>query len=573
MVLVPLLVALAIGLFRQFQPPPKLTIEVADQFTGQPLPGAAVLVNGVAVATDGGGAVSVPIGVEPLAITIEADGFAPVMATIEPGTMRSWPVSLRPTTLSGILTDAASGAPIQGALVSATAADGAGPTASTGPDGGYRLSGVPEAATLRIDAGDFGTVEEVVGERTQASFPMRKTVVTGVIRNRQGLPVEGARVSALDGSVATLTAADGSYRLQNGAGQPTLLVSASGYGDVEAAVPESLVLDATIDRALIRSLYAPGSMLGDPAELDALIEIAKATEINAIVIDAKEEIIFYDTQVQFFRDVPDMVRPIYDPVEIVQKLRDNGVYSIARMVVFKDPLVAEARSDLDVVDETTGGPWRDMNGSAWVNAFYPELWQANAELAGELARFGFDEVQYDYIRFPSDGNLKTAEFGNDYTEELRRQAISSAVKLGADTVRANGARFSVDLFAVVAVYGNDQGIGQTIQDLTPLVDYVSLMIYPSHFSEGNIPVDGEPNDFPGETVAYTLQRAEELVPGSAAKMRPWLQDFDYPVDGFRPYTDADVRAQIDAAEAAGASGWILWNAAGQFSVSALLPEG
>ncbi|MGI9252233.1 MAG: putative glycoside hydrolase, partial [Thermomicrobiales bacterium] len=359
----------------------------------------------------------------------------------------------------------------------------------------------------------------------------------------------------------------------NGADQPMLLVSASGYNDVEVSVPAGLVVDATLDRALVRAIYAPRAVLERPGGLDELIEIAKTTEINAIVVDAKEDTILYDSQIPFFLAVPDMVDPVYNPTEIVQKLRENGIYSIARMVVFKDPLVAEARPDLDVVDNTNSGPWRDSNGTAWVNAFYPELWQANADLAAEIARFGFDEVQYDYIRFPSDGLLHNAEFGNDYTEELRRAAVTSAVQAGADAVHANGAKFSVDLFGVVAVYGDDQGIGQTLQDLVPIVDYVSLMIYPSHFSVGNIPVDGEPNDFPGETIAYALQRAEEVAPGSAMKMRPWLQDFDYPIDGYRPYTDADVRAQIDAAEAAGASGWILWNAAGDFSVSALRPEG
>jgi hypothetical protein len=278
--------------------------------------------------------------------------------------------------------------------------------------------------------------------------------------------------------------------------------------------------------------------------------------------------------VQFFRNVPGMVTPIYDPAELLAQLEAHGIYTIARMVVFKDPVLAEGRPDLAVRDEVTGDLWRDMNGSAWVNAFNQELWQANADLAAELARLGFDEVQYDYIRFPSDGDLRTADFGNEYTEELRRAAITGAVALGAEQTRANGAVFAIDLFPIIALFGNDQGIGQTLQDLTPLADYVCLMIYPSHYELGNIPdVDGHPNDFPAETVAYTLERAEALVPGTKQKMRPWLQDFNYPAAGYRPYDAADVRAQIDAAEAFGASGWLLWNAAGEFEVAALKPEG
>jgi hypothetical protein len=266
------------------------------------------------------------------------------------------------------------------------------------------------------------------------------------------------------------------------------------------------------------------------------------------------------------------VTPVYDVEELIAELDAHGIYAIARMVVFKDPVVAEGRPDLAVRDEVTGGLWRDMNGAAWVNAFNQELWQANADLGAELARLGFDEVQYDYIRFPSDGDLRTADFGVDYTEANRRAAITGAVALGAQEVRAAGARFAIDLFPIIALFGDDQGIGQTLQDLVPLADYVCLMIYPSHYELGNIPVDGHPNDFPAETVTYSLETSQQWAPASMAKMRPWLQDFTYPLEGYSAYDAADVRAQIDAAEAAGATGWMLWNAAGEFQAGALRLE-
>jgi hypothetical protein len=302
-----------------------------------------------------------------------------------------------------------------------------------------------------------------------------------------------------------------------------------------------------------------------------LIEIADTTEINAIVVDVKQDTIYYDTQVPFFRDIEGMITPLFDAEELLAELDARGIYSIARMVVFKDPLVAEARQDLAVRDEVTGGLWRDMNGTGWVNAFNEELWEANADLGAELARLGFDEVQYDYIRFPSDGDLRTADFGTEYSEANRRAAITGAVAMGSEKIRAAGAKFAIDLFPIVALLGDDQGIGQTVQDLTPLADYVCLMVYPSHYAIGNIPVDGHPNDFPADTVTYTLQRSQEWVPGTMSKMRPWLQDFTYPLEGFSVYGPAEVRAQIDAAEAMGVSGWMLWNAAGEFEATALSP--
>jgi hypothetical protein len=323
---------------------------------------------------------------------------------------------------------------------------------------------------------------------------------------------------------------------------------------------------------MIKSIYANLGVLSDPERWNRLLEIAETTEVNAIVIDVKQDTILYDTQVPFFRDIEGMVTPIFDPAELLAELDARGIYSIARMVVFKDPIVAEGRPDLAVGDDITGGLWLDMNGTPWVNAFNQELWVANADLGAELAQLGFDEIQYDYIRFPSDGDLRTADFGTEYSEANRRAAITGAVALGSERVRAAGAVFAIDLFPIIALMGDDQGIGQTLQDLTPLADYVCLMIYPSHYIVGNIPVDGHPNDFPAETVTYTLERSQELVPGTMAKMRPWLQDFTYPLEGYSAYGPAEVRAQIDAAEAMGVSGWLLWNAAGEFEVEALAPE-
>jgi len=376
----------------------------------------------------------------------------------------------------------------------------------------------------------------------------------------------------MDGAAETTTAVDGTFRLTGVANVDAVVISASGFCDQVVAVDDTRSVSAQLDHSMIKAVYANIGVLGDPERWNKLIEIADTTEINAIVVDVKQDTIYYDTQVPFFRDIDGMVVPVFDPKTLLAQLDEHGIYSIARMVVFKDPVVAEARPDLAVRNEDTGDVWRDMNGAAWVNAFNEELWQANADLGAELATLGFDEVQYDYIRFPSDGDLTTTDFGRDYTEANRRAAITGAVALGAKEVHAAGAHFAVDLFPIVALLGDDQGIGQTVQDLAPLVDYVCLMVYPSHFETGNIPVDGPPNDFPAETVTYTMQKAEELIPGTMGKMRPWLQDFTYPIEGYKAYGPEEVKAQIDAAEAAGVSGWMLWNAAGEFEVAALRPK-
>jgi hypothetical protein len=217
--------------------------------------------------------------------------------------------------------------------------------------------------------------------------------------------------------------------------------------------------------------------------------------------------------------------------------------------------------------------WRNEMNVAWVSAFNEELWDANIALAVEAIGLGFDEVQYDYVRFPSDGDLTTADFGREYTAEARETAITEFVKRSHEAINDAGGLLSADLFGFVTLMDDEQYIGQRFSALEPHLDYISMMIYPSHFETGNIAsAPGHPNDYPYETILESLQRAESNVPGSGAKFRPWLQDFSYGFNGLRDYTADDVRAQIDAAEDFGASGWLLWGDPFNVTVEALKPE-
>ena len=544
---------------------------VTDRYTGQPIPDVTVLADGAPVANTPKGPEPVLLTTDSVAVEVAAPGYEGVRTTLARGGPSEWQIGLRPNVLTGKLTDSGTSAGIAGANVTVVAPNGSELQATTNADGAFSFDGVPEGAVLRLSSEDYGTSEVPIEQKTTINMAMAPTFVTGSVLDVTGQPVPDARISATNGTAQTVTGTDGSFRLVGGTDVQEVAVAAAGFTTQTLPVDSSRQVSAQLQTEMVKSLYANLGVLGEPDRWNALLDMADRTEINAIVIDVKQDNIYYDTQVPFFQSIPGMVTPVLDMQSILNDMHERNLYAIARMVVFKDPLVAEARPDLSVKTEGTNEPWLDMNGTPWVNAFYPELWEANADLAEELIKMGFDEVQYDYIRFPSDGDLKTSDFGNEYTEALRREAITSAVALGAQRVHEAGGVFSIDLFPIIALMGDDQGIGQTLQDLTPLVDYVSLMIYPSHYERGNIPVDGHPNDFPAETVTYTLQRSQEVVPGTIKKMRPWLQDFDYPLEGYTPYGPDRVRAQIDAAEAMGVSGWILWNAAGQFQEEALKP--
>jgi hypothetical protein len=569
---VPLVLAMFTFLLPRLSASPEVAVGVTDRYTGQQISGALLTSDQGAVNTGPDGTVRIELPNDSSEITIQAPGYEAISTTLSRNGSTHWQVALRPNVLGGRLVDDETSVGIAAATVVLIAPDKTEQTTTTDADGRYLFNSVPEGATIRFSSDDYGISEEPVGERTEINLTMRPSFVTGIVTEATGTPIAGARVTAANDSAEGVTGADGTFRLTGGTDVTEVLVSAPGYADKTLAVDSSREVMAALDSEKIRAIYANLGVLSDPERWNRLIEIADTSEINAIVIDVKQDTIYYDTQVPFYRGIDGMVTPIFEPKELLAELDAHGIYSIARMVVFKDPLVAEGRPDLAVRDEVTGEPWLDMNGTPWVNAFNQELWEANADLGAELGQLGFDEVQYDYIRFPSDGDLRTADFGNDYSEENRRAAIAGAVAVGSEKVRATGAAFSIDLFPIIALLGDDQGIGQTLQDLMPLADYVSLMIYPSHFEEGNIPVEGHPNDFPAETVTYTLERSQEWVPGTMKKMRPWLQDFTYPLEGYSAYGPAEVRAQIDAAEAQGVSGWLLWNAAGEFQVSALSPD-
>ena len=555
----------------QFAGTPQVQLVVTDRYTGQPIPDVTVLADGAPVANTPKGPEPVLLTTDSVAVEVAASGYEGVRTTLARGGPSEWQIGLRPNVLTGKLTDSGTSAGIAGANVTVVAPNGSELQATTNADGAFSFDGVPEGAVLRLSSEDYGASEVPIEQKTTINMAMAPTFVTGSVLDVTGQPVPDARISATNGTAQTVTGTDGSFRLVGGTDVQEVAVAAAGFTTQTLPVDSSRQISAQLQTEMVKSLYANLGVLGEPDRWNALLDMADRTEINAIVIDVKQDNIYYDTQVPFFQSIPGMVTPVLDMQSILNDMHERNLYAIARMVVFKDPLVAEARPDLSVKTEGTNEPWLDMNGTPWVNAFYPELWEANADLAEELIKMGFDEVQYDYIRFPSDGDLKTSDFGNEYTEALRREAITSAVALGAQRVHEAGGVFSIDLFPIIALMGDDQGIGQTLQDLTPLVDYVSLMIYPSHYERGNIPVDGHPNDFPAETVTYTLQRSQEVVPGTIKKMRPWLQDFDYPLEGYTPYGPDRVRAQIDAAEAMGVSGWILWNAAGQFQEEALKP--
>jgi hypothetical protein len=521
---------------------PAVTFHVADAASGHAVAGAEVRVGPVAATSDAQGVASLTMPSDTAIVTVSHPGYEPVYGRADVPIAHVQTIALR-----ALPADQARSA----ATPTETTQDTEKPNTGGGsaPGAGNGTSAGKSASTPTAGA---------AGETPVAGQ------LTGKVTTENGHPIKGALVAA--GDVRVLTKRDGTFKLTGAPDRGELVVSASGYADKKLTLPTQGAIDVALSRQKIEAIYLTGPNAGDPNVVDRLIKIADDTEINAMVVDIKENYVWYNTGVKFFQDA-NAVDPTYDPKQLVAKLHAHGIYAIARMVVFNDPIVAKSRPDLAIPDDK-GGLWKGADGNPWVNPFNHDLWQPNIDLAVEAARLGFDEIQYDYIRFPSDGDLSTADFGPNYTEDGRVAAIVDFLKESKRQLEPTGAKLAVDIFGIVAIYPDDQGIGQRIADIAPVVDYVCPMIYPSHFDPTSIDVGGNPNDHPYETIQLSLAMAKQKIPGLELKLRPWLQDFDLG----RHYTTDDVKVQIQASDEADTSGWMLWNAGNEYTVDALAAQ-
>jgi hypothetical protein len=255
---------------------------------------------------------------------------------------------------------------------------------------------------------------------------------------------------------------------------------------------------------------------------------------------------------------------ILDPPATVRRLHKAGVYVIGRVVVFRDARLAKARPDLALAD-TQGGPWHDDTGLVWTDPYSPEVQNYNIAVAVEAIEDGFDEIQFDYAQFPSGGNpaRRWSRFADGRS---RAVVIRDFLASARAQIRARGRYTSVDVFADEALAEQRSDTGQDLRLMGNVVDYVSPMVWPAILPK---PSYGffDPEKLPGPAVYAVVTDALHRIAGTAAHLRPWLQDFTQRV----PYTPVEVSAQITATEKAGAKEWLLWNALNRYSEDALRP--
>jgi len=311
----------------------------------------------------------------------------------------------------------------------------------------------------------------------------------------------------------------------------------------------------------IRGVHVTMALASIPGKLEEYIAM-KRDGLNTIELDVKDEngeIGFVPANVPLARQVGSAKR-YYNPVRAAAKIHNAGLYLVGRIVTFEDPILSAGAPAL-AIRRSDGSRWVTSGGLGWTNPYDTRVWRYNVGIAEAAARAGFDEIQFDYVRFPSDGDLSVIRYPGKHAQPMG-WTVPMYIRYASRQLHKLGVRVSVDVFGLSAT--RNLGIGQFPRRLAPYVDAMYPMVYPSHYSPGEYNI-ADPNARPGTTVAYSLRDFRRAVAGRKTVLIPWLQDFTLG----RTYSLADVQDQIQSARLERVKGFMLWNPLGVYTTKAL----
>lgn len=332
-----------------------------------------------------------------------------------------------------------------------------------------------------------------------------------------------------------------------------------------------------VKKVKVKAIYLSGMSAGSEKVLNHYIEMINKTELNAVVIDVKEAgVVNYKSSIPVVEQNK-LYAKNFDPEKVLKKLHENNIYIIGRIVCFRDNGLATKIPDL-AVKRPDGTAWTEGKLGAWTNPYKEETWQYNIDIAKEAVEKGFDEIQFDYVRFPT-ASKKNVDYGTN--PPSKGDAIAGFLKKATEELHGGmGVPVSADVFGIIAECPNDaKNIGQELEKVGMSVDYISPMVYPSHYSNAakkgflangkgqsiNGIVFTSPDLKPYDVVYNTLLGIKKViskVDGYKADVRPYLQDFTasyLPKGYYQEYGSEQVKQQIKAVKDAGYEQWILWD--------------
>lgn len=352
---------------------------------------------------------------------------------------------------------------------------------------------------------------------------------------------------------------------------PEAAVSENSISD--NSISENSVSDNTISESVkVKGIYVTGPMAGH-AKMQELIQLVEDTELNAMVIDIKndEGRITYRMESDRVVEMEAPVAYIQDIDQLMRQLKEKNIYTIARIVAFRDPYLAEKKPELSLKTKT-GQIFYDKSGLAWVNPYEQEVWEYLMEVAIQAAQAGFDEIQFDYVRFSTDSKISSVDYGEKAEEKSKEQIITEFVQYAYQTLHPYGVKVSADVFGTVIDNKVDTKIiGQNYKEIANNLDVICPMVYPSHYGSGVYGIQ-IPDANPYRTILKAMSSSREVLGDTNVKVRPWLQDFTAGwIPGHIAYGPKQIREQIQAVYDAGYEEWILWNASNRYTKGGLLP--
>jgi hypothetical protein len=309
----------------------------------------------------------------------------------------------------------------------------------------------------------------------------------------------------------------------------------------------------TLPQRGVRGIHVTGWIAGGKNSLNNLIGLTQRTEINAFVVD-----IIDNGQLSYDADVPLAIstkasKRMFRIDRVVEALNHNKVWSIARIACMRNTPLAKARPDL-AIHNSKGGVWQDGSGYAWLNPYKQKVWDYSVDLALDAIKHGFNEIQFDYVRFPS-YHVSTQVFPNRPAKARNEDQIAAFLAYAAARIHAKGVWFSADVFGLTSLVKDDEGIGQKFQKLIEHIDYLCPMVYPSHYHHGEYGIKN-PDTEPYKIITLSVGDAKKrLKDVSTCKLRPWIQDFSLG----NHYGPAQVQAEIKALNDLGITEYLLWN--------------
>lgn len=419
----------------------------------------------------------------------------------------------------------------------------------------------PEATQPALPTAEATTAPSPQPAETAAPEPTASTpapgssaAYTGTVTARGGQAVAGALVYIDD--VMGKAGPDGRFSVQAPEGAKQLTVMVPGYKKYTAELSAQDVGQVPLEPFVVKGVYVSG--VGDMSVRERFYKLLDTTELNAIVINVKnDDGKVWTSQVPLAQQTGASYKDFYLK-DFVKEAHSRGIYVIGRFTTFRDPNLATARPDL-AVRTTSGGVWGDNKGNKWADPFNKQVWQYYGDLLEEIASSGIDEIQFDYVRFPVDGNFDIIKYQTPSTHINRPDTITAFLKYATERMRRHKVFISADTYGLTVWSNQEQGTGQILERMAPYLDYYSPMIYPDHFAAGTGGYS-IPTQHSYEIISESVRRARARLKGTPVLVRPYLSAFRDTQFG-QPFGLKQFLQQKQGAEDAGAEGWLYWNAA------------